>query len=41
MKMRGMLRGRKRKWRNKREKERKMRERPKKTKIELPKMRLT
>ena len=41
MKMRAMLRGRKRKWRNKREKERKMRERPKKTKIELPKMRLT
>ena len=41
MKMRAMLRGRKRRWRNKREKERKMRGRPKKTKIELPKMRLT
>lgn len=41
MKMRAMLRGRKRKWRNKREKERKMRGRLKKTKIEFPKMRHT
>jgi hypothetical protein len=39
-KMKRMLRDRKRRWRNRREKGEKMRGRPKKSKIELPRMRL-